>query len=122
MDAGKLVAKILVAISSGGDLYLYDQYIIGPNAKQRAREVLIEKMFDSGLGASADEERRYRKLARLEAAGLPGPGRVIFAIILGWTLGNWLRKSSLPSARVATSICMISTSLAPTPNSGHARC
>ena len=43
MDAGELVAKILVAISSGGDLYLYDQYIIGPDAKQRVREVLIEK-------------------------------------------------------------------------------
>ena len=43
MDAEELVAKILVAISSGRDLYVYDRYIIGPNAKQRAREVLIEK-------------------------------------------------------------------------------
>ena len=43
MDAGELVAKILVAISSGRDLYVYDRYIIGPNAKQRAREVLIER-------------------------------------------------------------------------------
>ena len=43
MDAGELVAKILDAISSGRDLYLYDRYIIGPDARQRAREVLIEK-------------------------------------------------------------------------------
>ena len=43
MDAGELVAKILVAISSGRDLYVYDRYIIGHNAKQRAREVLIER-------------------------------------------------------------------------------
>jgi hypothetical protein len=43
MEAGELVAKILAAISSGRDLYLYDQYIIGPDARQRAREVLIEK-------------------------------------------------------------------------------
>jgi hypothetical protein len=43
MDAGELVAKILDAISSGRDLYLHDQYIIGPNAKQRAPEVPIEK-------------------------------------------------------------------------------
>lgn len=43
MDAGELVAKILDAISSGRDLYLYDRYIIGPDARQRARAVLIEK-------------------------------------------------------------------------------
>jgi hypothetical protein len=43
MDAGELVANILDAIGSGRDLYLYDHYIIGPDARQRAREVLIEK-------------------------------------------------------------------------------
>jgi hypothetical protein len=43
MDAGELVAEILDAIGSGRDLYLYDHYIIGPYARQRAREVLIEK-------------------------------------------------------------------------------
>ena len=43
MGAGELVAIILDAISSGRDLYLYDQYIIGPEARQHARKVLIEK-------------------------------------------------------------------------------
>ena len=43
MDAGERVAKILDAIRSGRDLYLYDHYIIGPGARQRVREVLIEK-------------------------------------------------------------------------------
>ena len=43
MDAEELVAQILDAITSGRDLYLYDHYIIGPDGRQRAREVLIEK-------------------------------------------------------------------------------
>lgn len=43
VDAQELAAKILEAIRSGRDLYLYDRYIIGPDAVQRAREVLIEK-------------------------------------------------------------------------------
>lgn len=43
MDAGELAAEILDAITSGRDLYLYDHYIIGPDGRQRAREVLIEK-------------------------------------------------------------------------------
>ena len=43
MDAGELVASILDAVASGRDLYLYDHYIIGPDAWQRAHEVLIEK-------------------------------------------------------------------------------
>lgn len=43
MDAGALIAEILNAITSGRDLYLYDHYIIGPDSRQRAREVLIEK-------------------------------------------------------------------------------
>ncbi len=38
-----MLAQILDAITSGRDLYLYDRYIIGPDARQRAREVLIEK-------------------------------------------------------------------------------
>ena len=43
MDAGELSGKILDAIKLGHDLYLYDHYIIGPDAMQRAREVLIER-------------------------------------------------------------------------------
>jgi hypothetical protein len=43
MDAGEFIANILEAIGSGRDLYLYDHLIIGPGARQRAREVLIEK-------------------------------------------------------------------------------
>ena len=39
----KFVANILDAIGSGRDLYLYDHYIAGPDPRQRAREVLIEK-------------------------------------------------------------------------------
>ena len=39
----QLAAEILDAIRSGCDLYLYDHYIIGPDRRQRAREVLIEK-------------------------------------------------------------------------------
>ena len=38
-----MIAEILEAITSGRDLYLYDHYIIGPDSRQRAREVLIEK-------------------------------------------------------------------------------
>ena len=43
MDAGELVTKILDAVRSGSDLYLYDHYIIGADSTQRARAVLIEK-------------------------------------------------------------------------------
>ena len=43
MDAGELAAEILDAIRSGRNLYLYDHYIIGPDGRQRARQVLIEK-------------------------------------------------------------------------------
>ena len=43
MDAGEFVASILDAIGSGRDLYLYDHYVAGPDPRQRAREVLIEK-------------------------------------------------------------------------------
>jgi hypothetical protein len=44
MDAGEQpAAEILDAINSGRDLYLYDHYIIGEHARQRACEVLIEK-------------------------------------------------------------------------------
>jgi hypothetical protein len=43
MDAEELIAAILDATTSGRDLYLYDHYIIGPDSRQRAREVLIEK-------------------------------------------------------------------------------
>lgn len=42
-DGEQLVAGILDAIRSGRDLYLYDQYIVGADARQRAREMLIEK-------------------------------------------------------------------------------
>ena len=44
MDAGEqLAAEILDAIRSGSDLYVYDQFIGGPNPLERARQVLIEK-------------------------------------------------------------------------------
>jgi hypothetical protein len=43
MDAEELAAKILDAVRSGSDLYLYDYYIKGPDGGQRVREVLIEK-------------------------------------------------------------------------------
>jgi hypothetical protein len=43
MDAEELATEILDAIRSGRDLYLYDHYIIGPDGRQSAREVLIEK-------------------------------------------------------------------------------
>jgi hypothetical protein len=45
MDAirEQLAAEILAAIRSDCDLYLYDHYITGPNRRQRARELLIEK-------------------------------------------------------------------------------
>jgi hypothetical protein len=44
MDAGEqLAAEILDAIRSGRDLWVYDQVIEGPDRRQRAREVLIEK-------------------------------------------------------------------------------
>jgi hypothetical protein len=55
MDAGALKAEILDAIRSGRDLYLYDHYIIGPDAKQRALEVLIEKRD----GCSDSEEAAF---------------------------------------------------------------
>ena len=38
-----MAAEILDAIRSDRDLYLYDHYIIGPDVRQRAHEVLIEK-------------------------------------------------------------------------------
>src|ERR1035437_1771202 len=45
------------------------------------------------------------------------------AIMLGWTLENsWLRKSSTPSGRIATSMCLISISWVPTAWNAHARC
>ena len=44
MDAGEqLAAEILDGLRLGRDLYLYDHYIIGPDGRRRAREVLIEK-------------------------------------------------------------------------------
>ena len=51
MDAGELAAAILDAVRSGRDLYLYDRYIAGPGASQRAREMLIERR-----GASSDPD------------------------------------------------------------------
>jgi hypothetical protein len=45
MDAlrEQLAARILDAIRSGGDLYVLDQVIEGPDRLERARKVLIEK-------------------------------------------------------------------------------
>ena len=44
MDAGEqLAAEILDAVSSGRDLWVFDQFIEGPDRLERARKVLIEK-------------------------------------------------------------------------------
>jgi len=44
MDAGdQLATEILDAISSGRDLYVFDQFIQGPHRLERSRKVLIEK-------------------------------------------------------------------------------
>lgn len=44
MDAGEQLAReILDAIRSGRDLWVFDQFIHGPNGLQRACEVLLEK-------------------------------------------------------------------------------
>ena len=44
MDAGEqLAAEILDAIRSDRDLYVFDQFIEGPDRLERARQVLIDK-------------------------------------------------------------------------------
>jgi len=44
MDAGEqLAAEILDAIRSGRDLWVFDQFIEGPDRLERARQLLIEK-------------------------------------------------------------------------------
>jgi hypothetical protein len=44
MEAGEqLAAEILDAIRSGRDVWVFDQYIVGPDSLERARKVLIEK-------------------------------------------------------------------------------
>ncbi len=44
MDAEEqLAAEILDAVSSGRDLYVFDQFIEGPDRLERARKVLIGK-------------------------------------------------------------------------------
>jgi hypothetical protein len=45
MDAlrAQLAARVLDAIRSGGDLYVLDQVIEGPDRLERARKVMIEK-------------------------------------------------------------------------------
>jgi hypothetical protein len=44
MEAGEqLAAEILDAIRSGRDLYVFDQFIEGPDRSEGARKVLIEK-------------------------------------------------------------------------------
>jgi hypothetical protein len=42
-DGERLAAEILDAINSGGDLWVFDQYIVGPDSLERSRKVLIEK-------------------------------------------------------------------------------
>jgi hypothetical protein len=39
----KLAAKMLDAIRSGGDLWVYDQFVEGPDCLERARELVIER-------------------------------------------------------------------------------
>jgi hypothetical protein len=52
MDPGeRLAAKILDAIMSGRDLWVFDQMIVGPDRLKHARRVLIEKR-----DASSDPE------------------------------------------------------------------
>jgi hypothetical protein len=44
MDAGKqLAARMIDAMRSGGDLWVHDQAIKGPDGLECARKVLIEK-------------------------------------------------------------------------------
>ena len=44
MDAGAQIAEeILAGIRSGRDIWIFDQYIVGPDSLERARKVLIEK-------------------------------------------------------------------------------
>jgi hypothetical protein len=44
VDAGEqLAAEILDAIRADRDIYVFDQYIVGPDSLERARKVLIEK-------------------------------------------------------------------------------
>lgn len=44
MDAGeRLAAEMLDLIRSGRDLYVFDEFIQGPDRRRRAREVLVEK-------------------------------------------------------------------------------
>jgi hypothetical protein len=44
MDAEEqLAAEILDAVSSGRDLWVFDQFIEGPDRLERARKVLIKK-------------------------------------------------------------------------------
>ena len=53
MDAGeRLAAEILDAISSGRDLWVFDQLIEGPDRLKRARKVLIE---NRGARSEPDE-------------------------------------------------------------------
>ena len=39
----KLAAKMLDAIRSGGDLWVYDQFVEGPDRLERARKLVIER-------------------------------------------------------------------------------
>ena len=44
VDAGEqMAAEILEAIREDRDIYVFDQYIVGPDSLERARKVLIEK-------------------------------------------------------------------------------
>ena len=44
MDVGEqLATEILEAVSSGRDLYVFDQFVEGPDRLERARKVLIER-------------------------------------------------------------------------------
>jgi hypothetical protein len=43
MDLREFTTKMLEAIRSGGDLYVRDQYITGPDRVKQARELLIKQ-------------------------------------------------------------------------------
>lgn len=69
-DPGKPIAAVIIdAIRSGRDLYVYDVYIVGPHALERARAVLLEK-----LSACSDPEQAASLtgiIRELEEAALP---------------------------------------------------
>jgi len=62
MDAEEqLAAEILDAVSSGRDLYVFDQFIEGPDRLERACKVMIEKR---DACSNADESAFLTRIIR----------------------------------------------------------